>query len=521
MTLPTAGGLYITMMLSVAILAALSAAPPVRAAVVVGSNHPLPGSDYDVLRYADDDAIRFAGFFDEIGIPTTLLTVPDAETFTRYGARAESALRPTRAQLLESLAEIREKFEAAEGQQRELYFVFSGHGSVSASRAYLHLFDGPFTRTDLFDHVIRTIPAERIHVVIDSCHSYFLVNSRGERVAAATDTEDVDRYPHVGFLLSTSDRREVQEWDGYQAGVFSYQVLGALRGAADVDRDATITYPEVHGYVTAANLAVKNPKARIRPYVRRPADRNDNLVDLTVVPPNRKTTIDLSGHFFVVDDERGRVLDAHAPQDAKLAVLLPAERPLFVRSGADGYRVVTSTTGGTASLEKAPELSAVAMKGSAADEFRMNLFSEPLTAEFVRGIDAVTEQVYAAKVRTEAPIEWYQDPLTVSLLGTGAAAVVLGAISTGVYVDARNTADGSFTRRASESEDAFRARLADQEAAADRAPLWQGLMVGGFAAGGALLIGGLVRALTAEDPDESLTVAPTDDGAAVVFTGSF
>lgn len=514
-------------MLTVALISAvLSAAPasrPLREAVVVGNNHPLPGETYDVLRYADDDAIRYAELFEEMGISTALLTVPDGDTATRYRARAERAQRPTRAELLEALDDVRDRFEAAEGRPRELYFVFSGHGSVTASRAYLHLFDLPFSRTDLFEHVLRAIPAERVHIVIDSCHSYFLVNARGERVAAETDTENVDRYPQAGFLLSTSDRREVQEWDGYRAGVFSYQVLGALRGAADVDGDGIITYPEVHAYVLSANLAVENPSARIHPFVRRPAVRGDALVDLTDQPPAAKTVVGpaLAGHFYVMDDERGRVLDAHKPGGASLALLLPAERPLYVRRGAETFRVVSSTTGTAALVAPEPSVTAAHSKGSPEDDFRTHLFKTPLTEDFVRGLDAVTRRFAWSRARLTSKEVWYEDPLSVTLLSTGAAAVVLGAVATGLFVDARATASGSLTLGPGESEDAFRDRVRAQDDAAERSTVWQGVMIGGYAAGAALLIGGIVRALDVGPDDAEVGLTVVSGGRNVALVGRF
>src|SRR5262245_33963561 len=192
-----------------------SAVPLRRAAVVIGNNDPLPQVDYEKLRYADDDAIRFADFFDSIGIETTLFTTPDVDTAARYPEWAHRALRPLRGELERALGAI---------DADEIYFVFSGHGSITGSEAYLHLFDGPFTRTDLFELVLKKVRAKRVHVIIDSCNSYFLVNARGERVAVASDEENLDRYGFAGFLTSTSERREVQEWSGYEAGVFSYQL---------------------------------------------------------------------------------------------------------------------------------------------------------------------------------------------------------------------------------------------------------------------------------------------------------
>ena len=154
----------------------------------------------------------------------------------RYPDQADRAHIPTRVHVLELFDRVQTALQTADAHRRELFFYFSGHGSVSSSDAYLHLVDGPLSRTDLHELILRRMPAERIHAIIDSCHSYFLVNARGERVRVAEEEESLDKYPHAGFLLSTSAQKEVQEWSGYQAGVFSYQVLGALQGAATSTR---------------------------------------------------------------------------------------------------------------------------------------------------------------------------------------------------------------------------------------------------------------------------------------------
>ena len=230
-----------------------------KRAIVIGNNDPLPGTDFEKLRYADDDALRFGDFFESLGVKTTVLTTPDKDTLERFGTRAKQAQRPTRKNLLRALEQTAQELQRAPPES-EVYFVFSGHGSINASGAYLHLFEEGFTRIDLFERVLKPLKAARIHVIIDSCHSYFLVNSRGKRVAVAEDEQRLDRYSWVGFLLSTSEVQEVQEWSGYQGGVFSYQVLGALRGGADVNNDGIVSYTEVQAYILAANQGIQKPK---------------------------------------------------------------------------------------------------------------------------------------------------------------------------------------------------------------------------------------------------------------------
>ncbi|MCA9491265.1 MAG: caspase family protein, partial [Myxococcales bacterium] len=226
---------------------ALAGPAPARFALVVGNNHPLPGSGYETLQYADDDALRFAALLGDLGADVQLLTGPDADTAPRWPGLADRAKPPTRQHLLDALAAVRARVAA--DPEAEVYVYFSGHGSLSAASAHLHLLDGPFTRTDLHEHVLRGLQdARRVHLIIDSCHAWFLVNARGARVAVAQDEESLDRYPQVGFLLSTSRGKEVHEWSGYRAGVFSHQLLSALRGAADVDGDgATDLYGTIGG----------------------------------------------------------------------------------------------------------------------------------------------------------------------------------------------------------------------------------------------------------------------------------
>lgn len=469
----------------------LAAGPPTRVAVVVGNNHALPGSGYDTLSYADDDAVRYAELFESVGVGTTLVTAPDRDTAERHPELAARALRPTRTGLLEVLDGIEQRLRAAPAP-RELYFVFSGHGSLTASEAYLHLFDGRFSRTDLFEHVLRRMPAERVHVVIDSCHAYFLVNARGERVAVAEEEEDLARYPHVGFLLSTSDRREVQEWSGYRAGVFSYQLAGALRGAADVDLDGLVTYAEVHAYVVAANYAVTNASARIRPYVRRPA-RDVPLIDLRAVPDARKARVDaeLGGHFHLVDEERGRLLDANKPQGTALSVVVPS-RPLLMRHGDGSYGLVREASQAGRFVARPDDSTS---KGTVADEFREHLFAVPLSPDFVRGVEAGSPQVTSVKTIGEAPVAWYGDPLTLSLLGVGLAGVVAGGFSTVLWDGARDEADR-------------RPITAESPDARARAHRWQVGMVTGYAAGGSLLLAGILRAMLTNVAPVSPTAQP-------------
>ncbi len=64
-----------------------------RFAIVIGNNYALPGSGYDTLSFADDDAMRFAQFFQDTGVRTHLLAAPDPDTAPERGRRSPCAGR--------------------------------------------------------------------------------------------------------------------------------------------------------------------------------------------------------------------------------------------------------------------------------------------------------------------------------------------------------------------------------------------------------------------------------------------
>lgn len=476
-------------MLAAALLCAVTAtaeAAPRRFALVVGNNHPLPGHGYEPLEYADDDALRFAAFMESLNAQVWLLVGPDRETAARHKGLAERAGVPRRDRLLDAVASLDQALREAEGEPREVYLYFSGHGSVTSSKAYLHLLDAPFTRTDLHASVLERLSAERVHVIIDSCHSYFLVNDRGERVPAQDDRVDLSRYPRAGFLLSTSAKKEVQEWSGYEAGVFSYQLLGAMRGAADVNLDGKVTYAEAHAYLVAANLEVQNPAARVQPFLRRPSVGETVLVDLGDLPVARQLEVPeaLEGHFYVVSGRGERVLDANKPAGLPMALAMPPGEDLLLWSGRDAFGVQrgrgrgrftrSSTVGGT--MEVSP-------RGSVADELRRRLFARPLTPEFVAGLDAAVgfgAQPPSQLVTTPGT---GPRPVSIGLWSAGGAAVLAGAIATAVYVEAHGTA----------SPEVFTADNRDAVSSARRrADVARAVMVGGYATGLALAGAGLL-----------------------------
>src|SRR5688572_21903883 len=103
-------------------------------AVVVGVNEPPPGS-LKPLRYADDDAARYAAYFSRMTREVHLLTAADTDTIRRYAPRIAGA--PTWTELRRVLKRVAAQVSADEraGEESTLYFVYSGHGARNAQGA--------------------------------------------------------------------------------------------------------------------------------------------------------------------------------------------------------------------------------------------------------------------------------------------------------------------------------------------------------------------------------------------------
>ena len=482
-------------MIGVLLLSTLAISAPTKLAIVVGNNAPLPGSDYAALVYADDDAVRVAAFLEAQGTKVELLAVPGPEAKTRYPEIAARAKPPTHENLIASLVRAQSSLESArEAGDREVYFYYSGHGSMSTQGAYVHLLDRAFTRAELFQHALRGLQAERKHIIIDSCHSYFLVNQRGRRFPAEIE-DSIDRHPEAGFLLSTSDSKEVHEWSGYGGGVFTYQLLSALQGPGDVDGDGNVSYEEAHGFLVAANIDVGDVRARVQPFVRRPLVGATTLARLSDGAGARiSLPRGLVGHLRWMDRSGRRVLDLHRGRDQEIFV--SALDPIGSVESATVTWVMDTESGLSRLVPVRPDpRTLIAQRGPLEDEFRLRLFLRPLTSDFVLGLSATQPPMRQLSTRVvQAPV-WHEDPWTWTFLGGGTASLLLGVVSSALLADAVGRANERPVRSTTEE-----ARV--------EAETWRAAMVGGFVGAGTLLTSALVRALTLEPKLENLEEGP-------------
>ncbi len=330
------------------------AAAAARAHLLVIGNNNTFGDASDTaamrpLRYADDDAAAFYSLLAEIADTSHLLTVMDSETERAYPALAPLARPPTLATLRASVTALERSLEGARarGDTSVVYVFFSGHGSiVEGKEPALALLDGGISRQLLYDEILSRLPADYVHVFVDACHAEAVVRPRDTQAAAVPiKGPDADaflarttlaRFPHVGAIVAASSDTQAHEWDQLGHGVFTHELLSALRGAGDVNRDGKIEYSEIYAFLAAANRGVENPRARLSVVARPPEmDRHIAVLDLNRFPTGKSARlvgVPAETGLVQVEDGAGRGLASLRAEVGFLADLIVPAGTTYVRA---------------------------------------------------------------------------------------------------------------------------------------------------------------------------------------------
>ncbi len=264
----------------------IARATETRLAIIVGNNGSSTLGRAE-LRYADDDAAKYAALFASTSRSegdVELVARFDADTQRLFPEQAKKATVPTRAALDAAVARTAARAQAAKdrGEHVVFTFVFAGHGDVENGRGFLELEDGRFFREDL-EALLTRIPAARAHVLLDACNSVYMLVARKPGGTKFTTPDEIQRsmaarLAHVGTFVSTSADAEVYEWSRIESGVFSHSVRSGLSGAADLDGDGRVTYAELRAFVRIAAEGVPNVRFRPRLYARGPGGHDDEVV---------------------------------------------------------------------------------------------------------------------------------------------------------------------------------------------------------------------------------------------------
>jgi hypothetical protein len=382
-----------------------SAATRIEVLAIGNNRAPLAASDADrdspllPLRFADDDAAAFYEFISASADGGQLLTLMDRDTQALYPKLVSIAKVPTLAEVRTAVAKIGKRLEQykREGHRSVVFIFFSGHGSVDATgKPELALADAGITQKILYEEVLERLPADVVHLMVDACHAEAVVRPRDTEAqgVAVTASEanailvqsTLARYPNVGVILAAAGDGQAHEWDQLRQGVFTHELISALRGGADVNQDGRLEYSEVYAFLSAANRSVDNPRARLSVVARPPdSDRRTPIVDSSLFlkpKPARLTAIPSRAGSLQLDDDAGRHLATiHAEPGFVVSLLIPSEQTIYLRAG-DQESQFRARAGQAVPF---PSLRFVAssarMRGSLDEAVRRGLFA----TEFGRG----------------------------------------------------------------------------------------------------------------------------------------
>jgi hypothetical protein len=441
-----------------------------RYALVIGNNQPPDdGGALAPLRYADDDALRYRELFAALGGKVTLLTVLDSASQRRYPRAAQNTLPPSAENLQRSVAAIRAEIERdlARGARPALIVTFSGHSGTAANgESYLALHGGgALTRERLLDWVVRRFADIPLHLIVDACSAGSVLGLRGpfdreldgstvplgQAERAWLDARAIVDFPLTGALVASAPEQQAHEWSRIESGVFSHEVISALRGAADVNADLRIEYSEVQAFVAAANRDLTDPRARPQIIAHAPTgDVHTEIVSLQRLVGARMLhgTGDI-GHFYIERADGQRVLEAHLTSGERFSVAIDTAQAAYLRTRTHEALIPSGAQGVTVSqLALTPQQ--LSGRGALANALQAQLFASPYGREYYRGfvdshnlVGVVPGTGSQATGTRDADAEHGPSVLAWSLVGVAGAALIAAGVTGYLALDARAEFDAT------------------------------------------------------------------------------
>lgn len=399
-------GLFLVLALS----AHVSSAETIRRALVVAFN----GSDVAgtaALRFADDDGYRWRETLERLGIETTLLTTPDADTLRLEMGRGAEVLVPSVLGLASAVEALGEKnrLDRELGAQVDVLFIYVGHGQTDAlGHSYLTLLDGQLDQKALYEGIVDQVGADFVHLIIDACHAGGVVGSRGadpallEQLRAALGREQLKSRPHVGALFAESEEGETHEWSRIRAGIFSHAARSALLGGADVNHDGVIAYSELDAFVASSIRGVKGTRARLRLKTSAPlADPNRSLTGPAPRGPTFRLPDEPAFSRLSVEDSDGvRLVDVNRQAHERVVLALPWRPAYWLRTSSGDARVGSSELSGSITLAVAE----LGSRGSVEESYSRGLFAVPFGPGFFDGYQASQDDAVPLTFQSDVPV---------------------------------------------------------------------------------------------------------------------
>jgi len=291
----------------------------------------LDGNRVSNLKHAADDAEAMRDF----------LTSPEGGGFRNDHIFLLQDENATKARVIEALSKLKQArpndffviYIAAHGA---VLPVFDSRTNTTRDIPYFLLYDTDIRdpertalRMEAFRQTVDGLEARKGLVLSDTCYSGGVqLVGRGvddSVVANQRYLDEMNRIPAgVGFISAAKQTERSYEKDDFNHGVFTYALLEALGGNADVNQDGKVTFDEVTGYLEERVPALT--EKRQHPFANTTAVEA-NYLALSVVtysnlasggPSNygllRIRVPDLDGVNVAIDDNAPATLDKGIPR---------------------------------------------------------------------------------------------------------------------------------------------------------------------------------------------------------------
>ncbi|MFQ5652771.1 MAG: SIR2 family protein, partial [bacterium] len=160
---------------------------------------------------------------------------------------------PTRANILAELSIVAQ----AAGEGDLLLFYFSGHGVAEAGESYLLPRDARLSalkHTAVAMHDVRELleqsPARAKVIMLDACHSGASIGKAEPIMTPEFIQRVFEEAEGMAVLASCKQGQQSWEWRDKNRSVFTYYLLEALYGKADLDKKGFVTVSDASRYIT-------------------------------------------------------------------------------------------------------------------------------------------------------------------------------------------------------------------------------------------------------------------------------
>ena len=295
-------------------LAAPSLASAATRRIVVAVGHNTGADDRAPLRFAEEDASKFADVMVDLG------DVAPGDMFLVQG-KGSSVVHAALDQAAAAVARAR----TSPDDRVVLIFYYSGHSDGQT----IELGHERLAYRELRAWLAATGADVRV-AIVDSCKSGALVQNKGGARGPAFNVTLVDELLASGevFLTSAAADEDALESAEIRGSFFTHHLVSGLRGAADASGDGAVTLSEAYEYAfnhTVASTAQAGGTPQHPTYDYRVAGRGElRLTELT----RRSAVLEMPPDFqraLVVQPRRDQVIAELTTAATRRIAVAPGE----------------------------------------------------------------------------------------------------------------------------------------------------------------------------------------------------